>query len=80
MQALTKPHLTKPQYLALSKWASGKEYNNYILRVREDVYSRLGGLGFLRRSSYMHGRITPEGVIALAAYEAKNRRLSADAE
>jgi len=65
-------HLTTPQYTALSKWRCGRQKNSYALRVREDVYTRLLGFGYVSWSSWLQSRITAEGRTALVAYETKH--------
>jgi hypothetical protein len=70
--------LTKPQYLALSKWADGKVHNEVALRVRSDMHYRLRVFKHLQFGGWLQSVITPEGVAALAAYDAKHGVLAAD--
>lgn len=66
--------LTKPQYIALAKWRSGKPENETFLKVREDVYERLRDARFISTRSFLMRAITEAGTAALAEYERKTNK------
>lgn len=66
--------LTKPQYIALEKWRSGKPANETLLKVREDVYRRLSDARLVSTRSFLMRAITEAGIAALAEYERKTNK------